>query len=106
MFPLFFLTSSYQATFFTLSEAYILQDDTSLVTGHSPDLRWVGWREIEPAVSSMGQPQLLFTEVTLQPPWPVPGHHNLILTYTILEIHMLYTYIYVYKRRQKLFLYS
>lgn len=52
---------------------------------------------MEPAVPSMGQPELLLTEVTLQSPLPVLGDLHPILTYIILEIHIQY----IYKMRNK-----
>lgn len=81
-----------QVVFFTLKHIA-----TSLVAGLSCALRWVVWREMEPAVPSMGQPQLLLTEVTLQSPLTVLGDLHPILTYIILETHIQY----IYKMRNK-----
>lgn len=95
MFLLFLLLSYCQAVFFTAGGVFSpflkrIFCTPFLGGGLSHALRWVSWREMEPAVSSMEQPQLPLTEGILQPPLPLPGYLHPILTYIILETYIQY----------------
>jgi len=57
-----------------------------MAAGLGRALRWGGWRQLELAVSGMGQPRPLLTEATPQPPasaWaPAPNTVTYILNFT------------------------